>query len=493
VDGDAGYAPDEAAAADHAASEEGGISMPSMPAGLTESRDAQGHLILTGTAGDDVITVSPHLRRLDPGTFGPAQLDGVFVSDDSGTSNFLLFGKSAEHLTIRGGAGNDRITVDPRVTQNLHLDGGPGDDRIQGGAGNDVITGGAGSDYIDGGSGDDRIDGGGGNDVLYGGAGKDVIQGGSGDDYVEGGKGDDSVRGGPGNDVVSGGQGKDAVSGDDGNDVLYAGAGKDQLWGGFGNDHIYAKPGDQVLDSPGTDHRTTTPFRDDLGTSIRYGAKVDIGTEPEVVLRAPASDEAAVAREQREAAAFQDRTEDDIDLERSSPTGQRLLDALDHTGHSVTIQRAENRSNTDWKRVQWDEGPHLEPNGDPAVGREVTVSYKPDNLAVSGDKDLAPIEALHHELSHAYNETTGTMQRGAYNGPDDVDRQPMRNDKGELVPLRNMERQAVGLPNTGVPFDHDNDPSTPKQTDNPDFATERGLSRELGRELREHYQDPPTP
>lgn len=64
---------------------------------------------------------------------------------------------------------------------NTRIDGGPGNDLIQGELGADLLLGGEGNDLITGGAGDDQIDGGPGFDNINGGAGDDFIEFGPGD------------------------------------------------------------------------------------------------------------------------------------------------------------------------------------------------------------------------------------------------------------------------------------------------------------------------
>ncbi|MFC6639303.1 hypothetical protein [Sulfitobacter sediminilitoris] len=59
----------------------------------------------------------------------------------------------------------------------------------------------------------------GGNDTLDGGAGDDVIDGGDGNDSISGGAENDIVRGGDGDDTISGGAGNDTLMGSDSEDV----------------------------------------------------------------------------------------------------------------------------------------------------------------------------------------------------------------------------------------------------------------------------------
>ena len=81
------------------------------------------------------------------------------------------------------------------------MDGGEGNDSLDGGSGNDVVLGGDGRDKIKGGSGNDVIDGGNGNDTINAGSGDDTIDGGSGVDRFFLGAGDDVASGGAGADT----------------------------------------------------------------------------------------------------------------------------------------------------------------------------------------------------------------------------------------------------------------------------------------------------
>ena len=76
---------------------------------------------------------------------------------------------------------------------------------MDGGAGNDYLQGDAGHDLLYGGSGSDLLRGGTGNDALYGGLGSD----GGGIGGLEGGAGDDRLDGGAGVDTLTGGDGAD--------------------------------------------------------------------------------------------------------------------------------------------------------------------------------------------------------------------------------------------------------------------------------------------
>lgn len=113
---------------------------------------------------------------------------------------------SADRDTLDGGEGVDSVSYATRTaTVNVDL----ADDAGDGESGeNDTLVSIAGAT---GGSGDDVIRG---TDESAG------LDGGFGDDLVDGRGGDDLVLGRPGNDTVIGGPGRDDVEGEEGNDVL---------------------------------------------------------------------------------------------------------------------------------------------------------------------------------------------------------------------------------------------------------------------------------
>lgn len=127
------------------------------------------------------------------------------------------------------------------------VDGGPGNDYLLGSYnGNDTINGGEGNDGIQGRGGNDTLDGGGGSDQVLGQEGNDTVNGGGGDDnqqaaygsLLSGGDGDDTMNGGPGNDELYGANNNDTINGDAGNDRLYGEEGSDSLNGGEDDDTL---------------------------------------------------------------------------------------------------------------------------------------------------------------------------------------------------------------------------------------------------------------
>lgn len=90
------------------------------------------------------------------------------------------------------------------IADGVSLDGGGGDDVLNGTAGEDRLFGGNGDDRLSGLAGHDRLEGGRGNDLLDGGSGMDLLIGGAGNDRLIGGTGADVFRfaAQSGNDVV---------------------------------------------------------------------------------------------------------------------------------------------------------------------------------------------------------------------------------------------------------------------------------------------------
>ncbi len=141
--------------------------------GFTENAD--GSHTFNGTRGNDEYTVSQ------------SSDGGVTVTNERTGKKYTLAADEAQNgISIRGGAGDDRIVVDQSVREPterrdrfpLNIRGGSGDDTIdasasgadlaiEGDGGNDTLTGGSGDDYLQGGAGDDVADGNRGSDVIY--------------------------------------------------------------------------------------------------------------------------------------------------------------------------------------------------------------------------------------------------------------------------------------------------------------------------------------
>lgn len=454
-------------------------------------------------AGDDQVRVTRDARTGATVITVNGERHTVQLSHDNSTGGGLatVDGKQYQlsrddpnNLKIRLGDGNDRLEVGSGVRINLTVEGGAGndfirtgagDDRIEGGAGDDEIHAGAGRDYVNGSLGNDRLYGEAGHDTVYGGDGDDTVDGGEGDDYLEGGRGRDHLLGAAGRDVLSGGLDDDTLEGGADDDRLYAGGGRDRIYGGLSTDRrntardtAYAQNEDTVA----------------AGTNV---VNVELtGTPGSRALRIVGSPE------------FVERVEQDVEFMRSSPDGRQMLEAFDgaydrsrsplrslplvgslfREGNTVTIQELTEEDNgfADWSR-RTTGGPHpfLDAGGNPGASDNATISYNtrlsqvydPDpNKASDRWKYFDPVVVLYHEMSHSYNIVTGTFQDGTYNGTGP--------DSG-VIP--NSERQAVGLPNSGVLFDNDFNSSTPKSRDNPRALTENGLRSEMNRPARPTY------
>ena len=132
---------------------------------------------LYSTADSDTLTINA-LEGNDSVTASDG-LEAIFGSTLAG----------ANHLTINGGAGDDRLI---------------GYGQMNGDVGNDTLLGGAFDQTLNGGNGDDRIEGGAGDDNLLGGAGEDTFIGGAGNDTIDGGADFDTI-------IVNGTTGNDAI------------------------------------------------------------------------------------------------------------------------------------------------------------------------------------------------------------------------------------------------------------------------------------------
>ncbi|WP_108718551.1 M91 family zinc metallopeptidase [Miniimonas sp. S16] len=424
-----------------------------------------GQVIFSGGDGNERITVT-----IDPDTGEQivtvttyTYVDNAVVEGDPVTYRL----PAGKHLVIRGGGGEDIITLPTDSTIAFTVTGGSGRDRISSGGGEDrifglggddevtagggadYVSGGAGHDYLDAQAGDDTVFGGAGNDTLYGLDGDDALSGGTGRDYLEGGEGDDALDGGQGDDILSGGRGDDALDGGLGDDLAYGGHGRDVSIGGTGTD---TSIDDARAEGSTNEVNTTVELPPDL-------EHITIEGSPEFVARVRA----------------------DLDLLGSSPAGSALLANLEQRyeesgflgmGKSSLVIR------------EW-EPPSDQPfgqnstasNGGLFQGNVDTVRYLP---SIDDFRGAPPVVVLQHELAHVYDYANGTFVGDPYTGSDTRD-----TPRPGYPDVSVGERQASGLP-----IDHDGNPATPEiiDPDHPIDVTENGLREEMGLPTRESYR-----
>jgi VCBS repeat-containing protein len=133
---------------------------------------------------------------------------------------------------------------------------------INGGNGNDSLNGDTGGDIVLAGNGNDTVNANDGNDFVFGGNGDDLLRGGRGDDWIYGDNGDDALDGGLGKDLLFGDNGKDILKGGGNDDLLYGGNGNDVMDGGAGNDLLFGDNGnDRFVFGPDSGSDTVFDFR----------------------------------------------------------------------------------------------------------------------------------------------------------------------------------------------------------------------------------------
>ncbi|WP_294245168.1 calcium-binding protein [Propionivibrio sp.] len=178
-----------------------------------------------------------------------------------GDGNDELYG-DIKNLIVGPGTTLDPALVNGSMDGDDYLDGGAGDDLLVGGGGNDTLYGGEGADRLDGDSLEANVSGHAGADWLDGGAGDDNLSGGGGADTLIGGSGNDQLFG-DGDDVPLAGQGNDYLDGGAGDDYLRGYAGNDTLIGGAGNDQLLAEAGNDTLDGGDDDDTLDAGSGDD--------------------------------------------------------------------------------------------------------------------------------------------------------------------------------------------------------------------------------------
>jgi Ca2+-binding RTX toxin-like protein len=216
---------------------------------LVVDGDSNGNFIELFQNGS-VVTVAIDFD--DPSDFNPGDFDSASVSGLGGNDSIMLDYNNpgvsfTEEAWIDGGDGNDTIQ------------GGDYADTIHGGDGNDVLHGADSADTIYGDDGNDGIYGEVGGDILYGGVGYDTLDGDGDADVIYGGTGSgansdsvtgyDVIYGGDSDDTLFGEGGGDTIYGEDGADSIRGGDFADLIYGGTGADSMYGDDGDDTIDA----------------------------------------------------------------------------------------------------------------------------------------------------------------------------------------------------------------------------------------------------
>lgn len=122
-----------------------------------------GNLVIGGSAGNDIISVTPS-----------KDLTQIVVKQGKSTMGTFPAG-AVPAIFIHGMDGNDTISVSTKITRPTFLFGDDGADKLTGGGGDDVLVGGAGKDMLK-----DSL----GRNVLIGGEDADKLTGGTGEDLL---------------------------------------------------------------------------------------------------------------------------------------------------------------------------------------------------------------------------------------------------------------------------------------------------------------------
>jgi Ca2+-binding RTX toxin-like protein len=240
---------------------------------LSANLDSAGTLLVTGTEGDNEITV----ERVDA---------FMRVNEDGRATNFNA--ASVRRVEVRALGGSDEVSIERAGVPGTLL-GGAGDDSLTGGSQNDVLRGEADNDTLIGLGGGDDMSGGTGtlDRVSYFNATGPVTVGlGTFADDGQAGERDNArndieeVGGGPFNDTIRGTDANNTLIGAGGNDRLHGGGGNDRLVGSEGDDVLLGESGnDSLRGDAGADDMSGGAGVDtvDYGTS-EVGVTVGLGT-----------------------------------------------------------------------------------------------------------------------------------------------------------------------------------------------------------------------
>lgn len=247
--------------------------------------------------GLPVIVTLQELRDQAEQQIGDEQLFGIVIRGGDGDDHITLLTPISLNIEVYGDGDNDTLIGSMGSER---LAGGVGDDQIDAGAGNDRLIGGSDSDTLVGGAGNDTLIADGGDDRnlnQFGSIGADVVSGGADNDTAdysersnaleisldnvandgESGEGDnvdstiEQIFAGDGNDLLVGNAAAQTLNGGDGNDTLQGLAGNDRLEGDVrfssfgGDDQLEGGDGADTLDG-GADEFDADVFLGGAGT-----------------------------------------------------------------------------------------------------------------------------------------------------------------------------------------------------------------------------------
>ena len=405
-----------------------------------------------GEDGEDAIIAYKGTNSV----YGGADDDNITLMDGNNT----VFGEDGDdRITaynglnyISGGDGDEEVTVyDGSSTVygnngNDHIKAYKGDHAFYGEAGNDRIEGGTGREYIEGGYGNDYIDGGEGGDVIYAGYGDDEVRGGGGDDFINAGGGDDIVHGDDGKDIIFGLSGDDELYGDGDEDTIVAGDGNDKVDGGEAADIIRYTDSeehghDTVLNAdPSDDAKALDPIKVPDNFKVSNTMTMAFGMSA-FEMPLPGS----------QSVAFENLINDNLEAFAAIEPGQALLNGIADTEKTVTFEYFSMPNGTcepldkDQNHYEIEENPEgtTYTEGDGSNSKvQINPSFIEFGALYEGAqfREQNTMLVMAHELCHAYNNATGTIDNQFYN-----------NYTGELVgagdpdAVLGAELQAVGL------------------------------------------------
>ena len=354
-----------------------------------------------------------------PETLAPASGSALVIAGTAGADVIVIHQNAGGSLTVTVN-GRSRLVATADAARLV----------VEGGAGNDFITADASVTVPL---------------TVFGGAGNDAISSrGSGTVYIDGGPGNDTIGVGSGLAMLFGGAGNDQFALRSASGIMAGGPGTDTYARGDPTSRVFAQRGEKVTSQGRV-------------TFVPLGSRDASGHAPAYLVHIVGS------------AAFRQRVSSDVTALLSVPAGRALLTALDDAGHAVRVTQSSAGNQT---TVPDPTGAFLKPGGAHGAGSAAAISYNPyETIVDSGAlpwQARPPIVGFYHELVHALNCATGTMQPG-------------KNAAG--VPK--LELQAIGLPFKGIAYRWN--PAAAASAANPRVFTENGCRALLGIARRTAY------